>query len=63
MQRSTSYIDLDVAKELEDRDYSISAKERDKDSDDTCFTKRLKLFAISVDNAKFDNNISEVQDN
>ena len=63
MQESISNVDLDITKKSEDKDYNISAKERNKGSDDTRFTKRLKLSAVSVDNPKFDSNISEVRDN
>lgn len=61
-QGSVNYINLDVTKEL-DREYSVSTKERNKDGNDTYFTKKLKLSAVSGDNPAFDSNISELWDN
>lgn len=61
-QGSTSYFNLDITKDLEDREYSVSAKECDKDDDNTCPTKRSKSSAISSDNPAFDGNLSGLYD-
>jgi hypothetical protein len=58
-----SYINLDTTKELEDREFSVSTKERDKDNNNTYSTKRSKLSTISSDNLAFNSNISELRDN
>jgi hypothetical protein len=61
-QGSTSYVNLDVTKELEDGECNISTEERDEDSDDTHSMKRLKLSAISGGNPAFDGNMSKLWD-
>jgi len=61
-QGSTSYVNLDATKELEDGEFSVSAEERDEDDDDTRSTKRSKLSAVSGDNPAFDGNMSELRD-
>jgi hypothetical protein len=60
-QGGTNYINLDSAKGLEEGEFSIFAKERDKDDNDTCSTKRFKSSAISGDNPAFDGNMSKLQ--
>jgi hypothetical protein len=55
-QRCTSYVNVDVTKELEDGEYSVSTEERDEDGDDTHSTKRSKLSAVS------DGNMSKLWD-
>jgi hypothetical protein len=61
MQGSTSYVNLDIIKELKDKEYSVSVKEHNNDND-TCFTKRLKLSTISSNNLAFNRNISRPRD-
>jgi hypothetical protein len=62
IQGSTNYIDLDVTKELENRDFDVFAKESNKDNDNTCSTKRSKLSTVSDNNPAFNSNMSELQD-
>ena len=57
--RHTSSVNLDMTKELENRECSVSAEERDEDDDDTRSTKKSKLSAVSGDNPAFDSNMSE----
>ena len=60
-QGSTSYVNLDVSKGL-DGECSVSAEERDGDSDDTRSTKRSKSSTVSGDNPAFDSNMFELRD-
>ena len=55
-----NYINLDITKELEDRGFNIFIKRSDKDNNNTCSIKRLKLLAISNDYIAFNSNISEL---
>jgi hypothetical protein len=61
-QGSTSYVNLNVTKELEDREYSVSTGECDEGGDDTRSIKGSMLSAISGDNPAFDGNMSELRD-
>lgn len=61
-QGGTSYVNLDVNRELEDRECSVSSEERDEGGDDTRSTKRSKLSAVSGDNPAFNGNMSELRD-
>jgi hypothetical protein len=61
-QGCTSYVNLDVTKELEDGECSVSTEERDEGGDDTHSTKRSKLSAVSGGNPTFDGNMSKLWD-
>jgi hypothetical protein len=59
---STGSINLDVAKELEDKGFDAYANGNDKDDDDTRSIKGRKSSAVSDKNPAFDSNISELRD-
>jgi hypothetical protein len=65
IQGSTSSVNLDVTKELEDKGFDVSANRNDdddNDNNDTCSTKGQKSSAVSDKNLAFNSNISELRD-
>ena len=59
-QGSTSSVNLDVTKELEDEGFDVSANGNDDDDNDTRSTKRQKLSAVSDKNPASSSSISRL---
>jgi hypothetical protein len=61
-QGNTNYVNLDVTKELKEGEFSVFAKKRDEDDNDTYSMKRSKSSTVSGDDPAFDGNMSKLQD-